>query len=436
MGTTLLDTTPSTGQTSDAPLLVGQSLYDTENRIRISVIGKGNTVPESLDVRVEINAGCTFALNQTRQNFPASGGEGSFTVTALAGCRPAAVSSVNWLAPITGDSSTVRFILTANYASHPRIGTITVAGQQFTVRQAAARTACIPVPPGLIAHWRGEGNGLDETGINHGTLVNNMSFGGGKIGGGLSGSYDGGGALRVPDSASLALTNSLTIEGWLQFESVRGVVIRRTLGAADSYGAYIQDQRLAFTIWGPDRGFTLHSDRLDGGEFLHVALTLDDVTGDVKMFINGTLVRQGRTARRPNALPGAAVIIGNINGITDELAVYNRALSTAEIQAIYNAGNAATGPAGKCPPAAPPVSVRGRVLTPAGLGVRNAIVSLADEQGAARTAITSSFGFYNFENVPVGQTYTVRVTSKSYRFPPRHVLANDSLSNIDLVGLE
>jgi hypothetical protein len=42
------------------------------------------------------------------------------------------------------------------------------------------------------------------------------------------------------------------------------------------------------------------------------------------------------------------VKIGNVNGITDELSVYNRALTASEILAIYNAGNAGSGATGKC----------------------------------------------------------------------------------------
>lgn len=436
-GTTLLDTTPSTG-TTDAPLLVGQNLYDAENRIRISVVGKGNTVPESLDVRVELNAGCTFGkINRADQNFPANGGEGSVTVETLPGCRPPATSSVNWLSPISGESSPFRYIVAANYGSYPRIGTITVAGQTFAVHQAAAATACVPPPSSLVAHWRGEGNGLDGAGTNHGTVVNNMSFGSGRIGGAFWSNYDRGDALQVPDSPSLTLTNSMTVEGWLKLEAHRGIVIRRALGNTGSYEAFIRLERLVFIVWGAGgSGFTVTSDPLPLGQFLHFALTLDDATGSVKMFINGTLVRQGNTARRPNPLPGAAITVGNINGITDELSVYNRALSTAEIQAIYNAGSASTGATGKCMPAAPPVSVGGRVLMPDGQGLRNAVVSMTDPQGSVRTAVTSSFGFYNFENVPPDRPYTIRVSSKRYRFSPRNVLVNDNLSDVNFVGLE
>jgi fibronectin type 3 domain-containing protein len=53
--TQLLDMNPNTTSTSDAPLLPNQSFFDGIAGIKITVLGKGNTSPESLDVKVEFN---------------------------------------------------------------------------------------------------------------------------------------------------------------------------------------------------------------------------------------------------------------------------------------------------------------------------------------------------------------------------------------------
>jgi len=82
------------------------------------------------------------------------------------------------------------------------------------------------------------------------------------------------------------------------------------------------------------------------------------------------------------------------------------------------------------------VTISGRVTTPSGLGLRNAIVSLIDPDGTRRSAVTSSFGIYSFENVVTGQTYTLSVASKRYRFSPRMDPINGAVSNLDFVGLE
>lgn len=82
------------------------------------------------------------------------------------------------------------------------------------------------------------------------------------------------------------------------------------------------------------------------------------------------------------------------------------------------------------------VTISGRVTTPTGLGLRNAIVSLIDPQGIRRIATTSSFGIYTFEMVATGQTYTMTVGSKRYRFAPQFVSVQGTLTNIDFTGLE
>ena len=81
-------------------------------------------------------------------------------------------------------------------------------------------------------------------------------------------------------------------------------------------------------------------------------------------------------------------------------------------------------------------TVSGRVLTPDGRNLRNAIVSLIDSQGVRRTATSSSFGVYSFADVRTGDTYTLTVSSKRYRFTPLIMPINDNLANLDFVGLE
>lgn len=81
-------------------------------------------------------------------------------------------------------------------------------------------------------------------------------------------------------------------------------------------------------------------------------------------------------------------------------------------------------------------SVSGRVTTPAGLALRNAQVTLVNDFGLRRTATTSSFGLYSFSDVTIGQTYTIAVASKRYRFTARIVPVNGSLTDVDFIGQE
>ncbi|MDQ3490846.1 MAG: hypothetical protein M3449_07260 [Acidobacteriota bacterium] len=54
--------------------------------------------------------------------------------------------------------------------------------------------------------------------------------------------------------------------------------------------------------------------------------------------------------------------------------------------------------------------------------------------GSTRTARSSSFGYYRFEDVAAGETYILSVSSKRYSFAPRVVSALDELSDLDFTA--
>jgi Carboxypeptidase regulatory-like domain len=81
------------------------------------------------------------------------------------------------------------------------------------------------------------------------------------------------------------------------------------------------------------------------------------------------------------------------------------------------------------------VAVSGRVTTASGRGVYNARVSMTDSGGIITRTMTSPTGYYHFNNVASGGTYTMGVTSKSYRFTSRSVQINNSLTDVNFVAL-
>lgn len=71
----------------------------------------------------------------------------------------------------------------------------------------------------------------------------------------------------------------------------------------------------------------------------------------------------------------------------------------------------------------------GRVITASGRGGRSVLVSLTDDQGAIRYAVTNPFGYYKFPNVLTFKPYTVEVRTKEYTFPaPIRVVEFDDLT--------
>jgi photosystem II stability/assembly factor-like uncharacterized protein len=86
---------------------------------------------------------CGASLSKTAQNFAATGGTGSFTVTIAGGCQWTAVSNNPSFITVTAPAGTatgtgtVSFTVSGHTNTTSRNGSITVAGQTFTVRQGA-----------------------------------------------------------------------------------------------------------------------------------------------------------------------------------------------------------------------------------------------------------------------------------------------------------
>lgn len=88
-------------------------------------------------------------------------------------------------------------------------------------------------------------------------------------------------------------------------------------------------------------------------------------------------------------------------------------------------------------PTASTSSIRGRITTADGSGIRNAVVTLQRADGTFRTTLTASLGYYFFNDVESGQSYVLSVASKRFAFaqPSRVVNVGDEVVDIDFVAL-
>lgn len=84
-------------------------------------------------------------------------------------------------------------------------------------------------------------------------------------------------------------------------------------------------------------------------------------------------------------------------------------------------------------PTAANVSVSGRISNGIG-GIDGAIVQITDQTGATRTTRSSSFGYYRFDDIEVGQTYIIQVISKRSRFQTRIVTVNEELTDLNFTA--
>lgn len=218
---------------------------------------------------------------------------------------------------------------------------------------------CVTPPAGLVSWWRGETNASDTIGTNNGTVLNGVYFEPGLVGNCFHFVSSSNPRVYVPDNASLVLTNSLTMEAWIKINFGYWVVNRGDDVVGEyAYGMTLvgaTDTRLKFVISSTSVDHAqLLTAPLPTNVWLYVAGTLDDTSGDMRLYVNGAIVAETNTSIRATCpLTGAnhSLCIGNsagtagfpFDGWIDEVSLYSRALSQAEIQAIYDAGSA-----GKC----------------------------------------------------------------------------------------
>lgn len=80
--------------------------------------------------------------------------------------------------------------------------------------------------------------------------------------------------------------------------------------------------------------------------------------------------------------------------------------------------------------------VSGRVIAQNGSGLKGTYLTMTFSDGSVRTAITSSFGYYNFENVPAGSVVVLSLISKGYTFQSRAVQVDGELTSVDFMAME
>src|ERR1035437_10190869 len=232
---------------------------------------------------------------------------------------------------------------------------------------APVTMACTPPPAGIVGWWKADGSTVDGVGGNNG-VNQNISYTNGVVGQAFAcdpdtfpwGTYTG---IQVADRPAYALTNALTIETWLRPRGNGYVIFFRgdhRPGMDPYYLSMQANNTLRFGVCDAAGNSAFVETTVNYFAWTHVAATLNGAAGTLSLYTNGVLAAQTVTTVRPFAdlLPDQSpgIGIGNVNdggnnfpfiGDIDEIALYNRALSQAEIQSIANAGGA-----GKCVPLA------------------------------------------------------------------------------------
>lgn len=80
------------------------------------------------------------------------------------------------------------------------------------------------------------------------------------------------------------------------------------------------------------------------------------------------------------------------------------------------------------------VSISGRVTTENNSGVPRAQVILTDLNGNQRATLTNFFGYYRFDDIAVGETYTFQISHKRYTFTPQVLTVIEQLDDLNFIA--
>jgi len=191
---------------------------------------------------------------------------------------------------------------------------------------------------GLMSWWPGNGNALDIIGPNDGTLENDATFAPGKVGQAFS--FDGVDDYVIASATNISDLQQLTIDAWVKHNSLSSGSIQRyvTLGNEKAVLRYGGESRTLHFYMKIDD--VLHhinvDDVLEVGVFHHVAGTYDG--SFMLLYLDG--VEVGSLAVIGRVATGTNVQLSGedetLDGLLDEVKIYNRALSEAEILELYN----------------------------------------------------------------------------------------------------
>jgi len=226
---------------------------------------------------------------------------------------------------------------------------------------------CIQSAPDIVAWFRGEGDASDFFGLHTGTTRNGVGFVPGFVGQALQ--FDGvDDMIEVPEAPELH-PGRITVETWINPSAIKigsRIVSQELAGNSclSPFVSYSLDLRAseggnaAFFFSTTAEPSTLREvaskNPIPLNQFTHLAATFDGT--EARLYVNGVLegalAASGELRRSAEPVfsgapgPGcrsAYPNLGEFVGIIDELAIYPRALTAAEIRAIVDAGAS-----GKC----------------------------------------------------------------------------------------
>lgn len=194
---------------------------------------------------------------------------------------------------------------------------------------------------GLVAYYPFNGNSDDESGNGNTGIVVGATQVAGKVGTGylFNGSSD---KIAVSSSPSVKLTSAATISFWINANDTiqTGIVSKR--GPVNEYLVYYEQGKVSVLFWGLSNIFLAANSNPVTGSWEMWTATYDGY--EIRIYRNGILDASAASSGNIDSADGELLLGSDLygthfNGVLDEVRIYNRALSAAEVQGIYNASN-------------------------------------------------------------------------------------------------
>jgi len=204
---------------------------------------------------------------------------------------------------------------------------------------------------GLVSLLGLNGDGLDEKGINNGTVTGTIfNEDNGVVGEGayFSGNLD---IINITDGYTNTINgdDTHTVSIWLKPESVASApVFLYATGSGGINGYFIEIAADGGLYWGHDQTFRTYTSRvgITNNEWIHLAMVKTGAGNSGDLYVNGILNSDYSGSFGSTDTISTDLLIGwyptasvNYTGGLDELRIYNRSLSAAEVLDLYELGD-------------------------------------------------------------------------------------------------
>lgn len=225
----------------------------------------------------------------------------------------------------------------------------------FCAATSGSAQTAVPAPVGLVSWWSSDGNALDARSRNNGTLQNGATYAAGNVGQAFS--FDGiNDVLSAPKSSELNFgTGDFSVEYWVKFNNVAslgGMMSGDNFGQVGDYNGWLFNNdtgQIGLLVRKASVGSVtarVAQSNFSNGVWYHLAGVRSGRS--VRLYVNGVLSATATETTAIDVSNSYEIRVGSLsaagpqpfNGQIDEPAIYNRALSATEVQAIFNAGTA------------------------------------------------------------------------------------------------